>query len=112
MLDLSNLEVCKTRFQKFKGLMFSKKKNLLFVLDKEERFSAGIHMLFVFYPIKVIWLDSKFKIVDLAKLRPFIGFHVPMKKARYILEISVKPSTKSKEEFKIGEVLDLERFLR
>jgi len=89
------LEVCKTKFKKFRGLMFSKKKN------------AGIHMLFVFYPIQVIWLDYRFKIVDIKRMLPFISFHIPKQKAKYIVEFVSKQNN-----FKFGDKFNLERFLR
>ena len=101
------LEVCKTKFKKFRGLMFYKKKNLLFVLDKEEKFNAGIHMLFVFYPIQVIWLDYRFKIVYIKRMLPFISFHIPKQKAKYIVEFVSKQNN-----FKFGDKFNLERFLR
>lgn len=79
-------EVCDTHFKKFKGLMFSRKKNLLFDLGKEGRFSAIVHMFFVFYPIQVYWFDKDMNLVDEKKLMPFtIG--IPKMKARYIVEI-------------------------
>jgi len=79
---------CRTFLSKFIGLMFSKRKNLVFILNKESRLNAAVHMLFVFYPINVYWLDKNKKIVDFKKnLRPF-KFAVPKKKAKYIIEIS------------------------
>lgn len=66
-----------------RGLMFSKKKNILFVFPKEQK--VGIHMLFVFFPIITIWLDSKKKIKKVQVMKPFISFQE--EKARYVLEV-------------------------
>ena len=66
-----------------KGLMFSKKKSLLFDFKQEKK--VGIHMLFVFFPLIVIWLDSKKKIKAIKIMKPFVSFHE--EKARWILEI-------------------------
>lgn len=66
-----------------RGLMFSKKKNLLFAFQKEQK--IGIHMLFVFFPIIVVWLDKNKRIIKMKVMKPFISFHE--EKAKYILEV-------------------------
>lgn len=84
-----NLTFCNTFFSKFRGLMFSRRKNLALVLNKESRFNATIHMFFVFYPIDVYWLDKDKNIVDFKKnVLPFT-IAIPKKKAKYIVEISI-----------------------
>lgn len=89
MIDFNSLERCDTWIKKLRGLMFSKRRNLLFDLGKETRFGAIIHTFFVFFPIKVYWLNPKREIVDYKIVRPFwIG--IPASKARYIIEISKK----------------------
>ncbi|MBU2522765.1 MAG: DUF192 domain-containing protein [Nanoarchaeota archaeon] len=87
-------------FGKMIGLMFSKKKNLLFVFNKEQK--VRIHMLFVFFPIITIWIDDENpgfchagkqgisqhknkKIKKVKVMKPFISFHE--EKAKYVLEI-------------------------
>ncbi len=70
-------------FMQLKGLMFSGKKNLLFDFKKER--TAGIHMLFVFFPLIVVWIDSENKIKKIRIMKPFASF--AKGKARYILEI-------------------------
>ena len=87
MIDFDSLERCDSWFKRFCGLMFSKRRNLLFDLGKETRFGAIIHMFFVFYPIKVYWYNSLKEIVDYKIVKPF-RFAVPSGKARYIVEIS------------------------
>ena len=68
--------------------MFSKRKNLIFVLNKETKFGAIIHMFFVFYPIDIYWLDKKKNIVDFRKnVKPF-SVVIPKQKAKYIIEIT------------------------
>ena len=66
-----------------RGLMFSKKKNLLFEFRKEQ--NVGIHMLFVFFPIIAVWIDKNKKIKNVKRMKPFVSFHE--EKAKYILEI-------------------------
>jgi len=74
-------------FRKFFGLMFSKQKNILFEADYEGVLFSAIHMLFVFFPIDVIWLDKNKKIVDIKTAYPFQIISMPKKPAKYILEL-------------------------
>jgi uncharacterized membrane protein (UPF0127 family) len=67
------------------GLMFSGKKNLLFSFKREER--VDLHMFFVFFPIDVLFLNSKKQVVEKARLLPFT-LYFPSKPCRYILELS------------------------
>ncbi len=84
------LAICTGFFCRAKGLMFSKplKDNeaLLFEFKKEARWP--IHMLFVFFPIKVAFLDKNRKVAEVRKAKPFISFIMPRKKCRYVLEVN------------------------
>lgn len=63
---------------------------LIFKREYESIVGSSIHMLFVFYPINVIFLDSNKKVVDIKKrLRPFT-FYSPKKKAKYIIELPIE----------------------
>ena len=70
-----NAKICKNIISKGLGLMFSKPKPLVFVFRKEK--IIPLHMLFVFSPIDVLFLD-KDKIVTEKKenFRPF-SFYTP-----------------------------------
>ena len=83
-------KICKDFLSRAKGLMFaSKPKPTLLVFQKESK--VGIHMLFVFFPLDIIWLDSKYKIVDIRKnVKPFSGVYYPNTPAKYVLELPVK----------------------
>lgn len=85
-LDVS---VRDTVFGKFRGLMFSKKpKNdgLLFVFAEEA--AVSLHMLFVFFPIDVVYVNKEKKIVDIKKnLRPFQPL-ILGPPSKYILELN------------------------
>ena len=86
-LDKLDAEYCTTFSRKFRGLMFSKPRNLIFVLSKETRFGAIVHMFFVFYSIDVYWLDNDKKIVDKRiNFKPF-RIAVPRSKAKYVVEL-------------------------
>ncbi len=83
-----DLEICNTPWKQFRGLMFSKRRNLLFDLKKETRLGASVHMFFVFYPIDIYWLDKNKKLVDQRRLKPF-RIATPKEKAQYIVEIAI-----------------------
>ncbi|MDP6642141.1 MAG: DUF192 domain-containing protein [Candidatus Nanoarchaeia archaeon] len=88
---IKNYQIYKDPISQFIGLRFSKRSNnvLIFELNKESRMGASIDMLFVFYPINVVWLDKNKKIVDIKKnLKPFTPLIIPRKKAKYILEFT------------------------
>ena len=75
---------CKTLLSKSIGLMFSKKKTLVFHFNKEER--TPLHMWFVFYPIDVYYLDKDKVVVEVKKcFKPFT-FYINKKKAQYLIE--------------------------
>ena len=76
------VKICKSWFSKFRGLMFSRKKNLLFVFKKEKL--IAIHMFFVFFPITVIYFDKNKKETARVKAYPFTI--LKPRKAKYILE--------------------------
>ena len=70
---------------KFFGLMLSKKRNLLFELDNKK---IIVHSFFVFYPIKLYFLDEKFNVKEKTVLKPF-WFYIPKIRAKYLIEIPV-----------------------
>ncbi|MBR9691161.1 DUF192 domain-containing protein [Candidatus Woesearchaeota archaeon] len=79
-------KVCRSAWSKARGLMFSRKKNLVFVFDDEKR--RNLHMFFVFFPIDVLFLDKDKKIVEIKKnFKPFT-YYKPKNKVKYIVEIS------------------------
>ena len=70
------------------GLMFHRRLDdtaMVFPLKKEE--IVSLHMLFVFFPIDVLYLDSEKKVVKIKEsLKPFT-FYNPKNKAVYIIEL-------------------------
>lgn len=88
--------IAKTRladgfFGRFKGLMFERKENfdyaLIFELGHETCAGASVHMLFVFSPIDIIFLNAEKKVVDKATLRPWILNYTPQQAAKYFVEM-------------------------
>jgi len=83
----NDAELCGDIFSKSLGLMFSKKqtKALIFKFDEEK--IIALHMVFVFYPIDVLFLDKNKIAVDAKEnFRPFT-FYKSGKKAMYAIEL-------------------------
>ena len=83
----NDAELCGDIFSKSLGLMFSKKqtKALIFKFDEEK--IIALHMVFVFYPIDVLFLDKNKIAVDAKEnFRPFT-FYKSGKKAKYAIEL-------------------------
>jgi uncharacterized membrane protein (UPF0127 family) len=75
---------CNSFLSSFWGKMFSfSREPILLVLDKEE--TAGIHMLFVFQRLLVIWLDANQNPVAVKEMKPFVSYH--RARAKYVLEV-------------------------
>ncbi len=86
-------EVAKTFFGHLKGLMFSGKKNILFILGSGRIF--GIHSFFVFFPFDAIYLDGKKRVVEVIRdIQPFTPYVRNSKPAKYLLELTVPNSIK------------------
>lgn len=87
---MDKLVICKSLFSKAKGLMFSFRKNLVFVFDDERK--RSLHMFFVFFPIDLLFLDKNKKIVEIKRdFKPF-SFYNSKEKAQYVVELAVKDS--------------------
>lgn len=76
---------------------------LLFCFDEESIFGRSIHMLFVFFPIKVYWLDKNYTVVDSVFAKPFRLWYAPKHKSKYILECH------EFIDFQIGEKLKFKK---
>jgi uncharacterized membrane protein (UPF0127 family) len=82
------------------GLMFSRRRldtGYLFVFSR--LWYVPITMVFVFYPIDVIWLNERREVVCKKRGLPFQLHLGCKKKVKYVLEIS-------SSTIKIGDVLD------
>lgn len=96
--------ICGSPRSKALGLMFRSRVEtpLIFIFDKERR--HGLHMLFVFCAIDVLFLDKDRKVVDSKEqFRPFT-FYTPKKPCSYIIELPAGAIKKSRTRIgdKIG----------
>jgi uncharacterized membrane protein (UPF0127 family) len=88
---IEKTKIADSFFKRFKGLMFSSKPDyaLIFELEKEGKLNSSIHMLFVFYPIDVIYLNSEKKVVDIKyNFKPFSLNYTPKKASKYFIEFA------------------------
>lgn len=91
--------ICRTVFSQARGLMFRPKQNLVMVFPRERRIS--LHMFFVFYPIDVLIVNAKMKVVEIKKnFKPFT-FWTPQKEGRYVVELA------RCGEYEIGDLISL-----
>ncbi len=91
--------ICRRFFSKCLGLMFSRKQNIVLEFSKEQM--IGLHMFFVFYPIDIVFLNKKKKIVEIKRnLKPF-RFYKSRKKAKYAVEIQKGKLNKSTTNLKL-----------
>ncbi|MEM4257022.1 MAG: DUF192 domain-containing protein, partial [Candidatus Diapherotrites archaeon] len=91
---IKKVKIADSFFRKFKGLMFESKEKfdyaLIFVLEKESRIRASVHMLFVFFPIGILYLDKNKKVREKAILKPWRLNYTPKKPAKYFIEIPLE----------------------
>lgn len=109
---LPRVRRCASFFCRLRGLTFRRKlgegEGLLLVGDRESRAGAAIHMMFVFFPIGVVWLSAGGKVVDTCLARPFQVLCKPCEPARDVLE--GPPGLL--EHVRPGDVLHLSEALR
>lgn len=81
---------CDTFLCRLRGLMFRRalrsQEALLFMEQVESRALVTIHMLFVFFPIGVIWLAADGTVVHKVLALPFRPYYAPGVPAQYYLE--------------------------
>jgi uncharacterized membrane protein (UPF0127 family) len=86
-----HLTLCNTFFLKFKGLMFQKEiipsEGLVFDEFKDTKINTAIHMLFMRFPIGVLWVNSDHVIVSKVLAKPWKLMYSPEKPARYVIEV-------------------------
>ncbi len=85
----NEISYAKNIFSQMPGLMLHRSISgdfaLIFVLKRPG--TVGVHMLFMRFPIDVIFLDSDKKIIGTATLKPWTG-HKRMKGVKYIIEMT------------------------
>jgi uncharacterized membrane protein (UPF0127 family) len=87
---LSRVRRCSSFPCRLRGLTFrlslDDDEGLLLVGRRESRADAAIHMVCVFFPIGVVWLDGEGRVVDKVLARPFRPVYFPSTPAKDVLE--------------------------
>jgi uncharacterized membrane protein (UPF0127 family) len=85
-----------TFFGRFRGLMLSKRMDIILGGKKDSVLDSTIHMMFMLYPIDVIWVSAAMNVVDVKKgipaFNPIIprswSMSGPKAPAKYVVEIA------------------------
>ncbi|MCK4730029.1 MAG: DUF192 domain-containing protein [Candidatus Aenigmarchaeota archaeon] len=88
------------------GLMFRKRGNALMEFPWDGK--PGIWMLFMRYPLNLIFLDKNLKVIDILKNIPPLSFnpktwktYYPKKKCKYVLELDAREKIEVKQNSKL-----------
>lgn len=110
------IEPADSIWKKTRGLMFRKSmpSDLGMLMDFGRDTKAGIWMLFMRFPIDIIYIDRQNKVVDIKEnIRPMSlnpltwRVYYPKKPARYVLEVAA--GTAKKKETEINNELSFRR---
>ena len=87
------IKYCSSFLSRARGLMFKKllEKDTAYVLasSKDSIEESSIHTFFMFFPIDIIWVNSKNIIVDKKEnVKPFKLLLKPIKPAKYVIELN------------------------
>ncbi|WP_440952832.1 DUF192 domain-containing protein [Methanococcoides sp. FTZ1] len=99
----SDVEYARSVFSQAKGLMFRSSVPdsyaMIFILSSVKKVS--LHMLFVPFPLDVLFLDGDKRIVKTTYLRPWIGTGDSGKKVKYIIELPA--GAVSRSDLSVGD---------
>jgi len=104
-------ELADSFIKRLLGLMFSGKfRDVLIKAKRESIEFASIHMMFMNYPIDVVWINASHVVVDVLHGVPPLSLtnrktwrlYKPKERAQYVLEISVKRPV----EVEVGDEID------
>jgi uncharacterized membrane protein (UPF0127 family) len=74
-----------------RGMMFRRtlgtEQGIWMDMDCTTRLLSSIHMMFVFFPLAVFWLDRHGVVVDKIRAHPFHWMYLPRSPARFVLEL-------------------------
>jgi len=107
-----NVKILKGVFEKSRGLMLKRElkedEALLFRFKRIGRY--GFHMFFVFFPIDIVWLNDKMKIVEIHKnFKPF-SYYSPKCLANNVIEM--RKGSISRLNLSLGDKLTISYLLR
>lgn len=87
---LAGVRWCDSFATKLRGFMFkgslAEDEALVLVEKKDNRVNSSIHMLFVNFPLGIVWVNDAGEIVETLVARPWRLSYVPTRPVRYTLE--------------------------
>ncbi len=92
---LENMKYASSFLSRAKGLMLASKKKvkngicIALPVKTDTRFKASVTMLFCFYPLEILFVNSAFQIVEKTILRPWKFNYTPANACNYIIEAEV-----------------------
>ena len=107
---LPNMKVATGVWEISRGLMFSTKKKvkkgicLVMPTDKDVQFGASVTMLFCFQKLEILFINTKFKVVDKRVLKPWLPNYTPKQPCKFVVEATVG----SFRDVKIGDKITFE----
>lgn len=102
----TNVEHARSVLKQVRGLMFRRSipRDFAMIFDMRWEQYIGIHMLFVPFPVDLIYLDEKRQIVDLRHMRAWTGIATSRRPARYAIEMPA--GSIEQWGLKAGEVME------
>lgn len=101
-------EYCQSFWCQLRGLMFRKslplQEGLLLVQGQDSRLGSSIHMMFMAIDLTVVWINSRYEVVDVRLARRWAAGYLAQKPACYVLEANVERLN----DFHIGDKVRLE----
>jgi uncharacterized membrane protein (UPF0127 family) len=87
---LNKAKWCQSYWCHFRGLMLRRDlpedEGILFVYGRESRVDTSIHMLFMYYSIATVWMDSQGRVVDKVLAKPWRPAYASKSPAQYFIE--------------------------
>lgn len=87
---LRSVRWCSSNWCRLRGLQFRRRLNesqaILLVHRRESVMQSSIHMLFVFFPIAAIWIDSMGRVTSAQLAQPWRLYYASEAPAQYVLE--------------------------
>jgi len=102
---------CQSFFCQLRGLMFTKRvpeqHGLLLVQSSDSQINSSIHMMFMWMDLAVIWINSKFQVVDVVLAKRWKLAYLPKQPAKYVLEMNVT----NLSDFNIGDQVNFDEIV-
>ena len=81
---------CSSRLCRLRGLQFRRRLDpgeaLILVKAKDSIANSSIHMLFVFFPIAAVWINSAGRVTSTQLAKPWHPYYASTEPACYVLE--------------------------